>query len=132
MRKGICILVFLLTTVISFGQNEKAMKNFDSNFAHTVFFWFKNPDHKEDRIKFEKSLQKFLDNSAYAKTNFIGTPPKATREVVDDSFTYSLVVTFASAEDQEAYQSEAPHLLFIEECKALWEKVIVYDANGIK
>jgi hypothetical protein len=82
-------------------------------------------------MKFETSLKKFLKDSKYAKTNFIGTPPKATRAVVDGSFTYSLIVTFESAEAQEGYQKEEAHLTFIEECKDLWEKVIVYDSNGI-
>ncbi|MGX1928604.1 Dabb family protein [Flagellimonas sp. 2504JD4-2] len=108
------------------------MKTFDSAFAHTVYFWFKDPDNKADRAKFEASLRKFLENSKFAKTNFIGTPPVATREVVDGSFTYSLIVTFESAEAQEGYQKEEAHLVFIEECKDLWEKVIVYDSSGIE
>jgi len=108
------------------------MKQFDSNFAHTVFFWLKNPDNQEDRTAFETSLQKFLDNSAYAKTRFIGKPPRASRDVVDGSFTYSLIVTFESAEAQQNYQEEPPHKVFIEESSDLWEKVIVYDSKGIQ
>jgi len=131
MKKGIYSVIFVLIAFTSYGQTKDEMKNFDTNFAHTVYFWFKNPDNKADRAKFEASLQRFLENSAFAKTNFIGTPPRATREVVDGSFTYSLIVTFESAKAQEGYQNEAPHLKFIEECKDLWEKVIVYDSNGI-
>lgn len=107
------------------------MKTFDPAFAHTVYFWLKNPNSPEDRESFETSLQKFLDNSAYAKTKFIGKPPKASRNVVDGSFTYSLIVTFESAEAQQNYQDEAPHKLFIEESSELWTKVIVYDSKGI-
>jgi len=104
------------------------MKEFDSNFAHTVYFWLANPDQQEDRTAFETSLRKFLNHSGYAKTTFIGKPPKASREVVDGSFTYSLIVSFESAEAQQAYQVEAPHKLFIEESSHLWTKVIVYDS----
>ena len=107
------------------------MKTFDPAFAHTVYFWLKNPDSKEDRKAFEISLQKFLDNSEFAKTKFIGKPPKASRDVVDGSFTYSLIVTFESAEAQQNYQDEAPHKLFIEESSKLWTKVIVYDSKGV-
>lgn len=115
------------------GNDDKStsMKEFDPNFAHTVYFWLKNPDSQEARKAFETSLQKFLDNSAYAKTKFIGVPPKASRDVVDGSFTYSLIATFESAEAQQAYQDEAPHKVFIEESSDLWEKVIVYDSKGI-
>lgn len=122
-------MLFCILTVQS--QDQKEMKEFNSNFTHTVFFWLKNPDNPEDRAAFEKSLQKFLDNSGYAKTKFIGKPPKASRDVVDGSFTYSLIVTFDSAESQQGYQDEAPHKLFIDESSLLWTKVIVYDSKGI-
>lgn len=107
------------------------MRTFDPNFAHTVYFWLKQPDEKADRSAFEKALRTFLDASAYAKTKFIGYPPAASRAVVDGSFTYSLIVTFASAEDQKAYQDEAPHKRFVETASHLWEKVIVYDSQTI-
>lgn len=132
MKRSLCIVGLLLFSLMGFAQEQDAMKTFDANFVHTVFFWLNNPDNEADRNAFETSLKKFLDSSKYAKTDFIGTPPKATREVVDGTFTYKLVVTFESAEAQENYQNEEAHLLFIEECKDLWEKVIVYDAQGLK
>ena len=131
MKNVICILVLTLMTIVTFGQNDNEMTEFDSNYSHTVFFWLKNPDNQADRTTFETSLRKFLDNSAYAKTQFIGKPPKASRDVVDGSFTYSLIVSFDSAESQQAYQDEAPHKVFIEESSALWTKVIVYDSTSI-
>jgi hypothetical protein len=131
MRRLRFILLFLTFTITGFAQKQEKMRDFDSNFAHTVYFWLKNPDNKTDRTAFETSLQKFLNHSAFAKTKFIGVPPKASRDVVDGSFTYSLIVTFASAEDQQKYQDEASHKLFIEESSDLWEKVIVYDSQGV-
>lgn len=131
MKNLICILAIVLMTSTVFGQNETEMKEFDSNFSHTVFFWLKNPDNAADRTAFETSLKKFLSKSAYANTKFIGTPPKASRDVVDGSFTYSLILSFDSAESQQAYQDEAPHKVFIEESSDLWSKVIVYDSTGI-
>ncbi|MDE3742641.1 Dabb family protein [Maribacter polysaccharolyticus] len=107
------------------------MTRFDTTFAHTVYFWLQNPDRQEDRRAFEASLRKFMDTSAYAKTKYIGKPPRASRDVVDGSFTYALIVTFESAEAQQKYQDEAPHKLFIEEVGHLWKKVIVYDSMGI-
>lgn len=131
MKTTVITLLVCLCLGTAMAQNQDSMKTFDPAFAHTVYFWFKDPDNTADRNLFETSLKKFLDNSAYAKTNFIGKPPKATREVVDGSFTYSLIVTFESAAAQEGYQNEQPHLTFIEECKHLWEKVIVYDSFGV-
>lgn len=130
MRKG-CLLLFLIFTMTALGQTDDTMKEFNSNFAHTVYFWLANPDNKDDCKAFETSLQKFLDHSAYAKTKFIGKPPRASRDVVDGSFTYSLILTFESAEAQQNYQDEAPHKLFIAESSKLWTKVIVYDSKSI-
>tara|TARA_R110000868_G_scaffold9349_7_gene46799 strand:+ start:9061 stop:9459 length:399 start_codon:yes stop_codon:yes gene_type:complete len=131
MRSTLTIFLILIGTTVFYGQEENSMKNFDPNFVHTVYFWLENPDNKEDCTSFEVSLRKFLDHSEYAKTKFIGKPPRASREVVDGSFTYSLIVTFESAEAQAAYQKEPPHLLFIEESNHLWTKVIVYDSKSI-
>lgn len=132
IMRTISITIMLLTLAMKVhGQTQNEMKEFDPNFAHTVYFWLKNPDSQEDRAAFEKSLSTFLDNSAYAKTTFIGRPPKASRDVVDGSFTYSLIVTFESAEAQQKYQVEPPHKRFVEESEKLWEKVIVYDSQGI-
>jgi len=152
MRTLAITLLFLTLAITTYGQtetdshlpmdkleaahksNEKTsqdMKEFDPHFAHTVYFWLKNPDSPEDRSAFEKSLGTFLDNSAYAKTRFIGRPPKASRDVVDGSFTYSLIVTFESAEAQQKYQVEPPHKKFVEESEKLWKKVIVYDSQSI-
>lgn len=130
MRRTICTLLFLTFAISSYGQTKNNMKDFDPNYVHTVFFWLKNPDNQTDREKFKTSLGKFLNNSLYAKTKFIGTPPKATREVVDGSFTFSMTVTFDSAESQAKYQTEPAHLTFIEESSSLWTKVIVYDSQG--
>ncbi len=120
-----------MLAITGYSQTENEMKEFNSNFAHTVYFWLKNPDSQEDRMAFETSLKKFLNNSQFAKTNFIGTPPQASRDVVDGSFTYSLIVTFESAEAQKNYQDESPHKLFVQESSDLWSKVIVYDSQGI-
>jgi hypothetical protein len=131
MKKISYTFLLLTFTIASNGQTENTMREFDANFAHTVYFWLANPAKQEDRSAFETSLKKFLDHSAYAKTNFIGTPPGASRDVVDGSFTYSLIVTFESADAQQKYQDEAPHKLFIEESSHLWTKVIVYDSKGL-
>ncbi|MBD0778359.1 Dabb family protein [Maribacter sp. ANRC-HE7] len=128
----IVLTVLLITfSMVGYGQTDNTMGNFDTSFVHTVYFWLHNPDSQEDRAAFETSLQKFMEASAYAKTKFIGTPPRASRDVVDGSFTYSLIVTFESAEAQQKYQDEAPHKLFIKEVGHLWAKVVVYDSKGI-
>ncbi len=128
MRHLIILIIFTMTTQHGFTQDQAGDDAFDPNFVHSVYFWLKNPDSQADRQDFETALKKLLKKSKYTKTNYIGTAPKAIRDVVDDSFTYNLLVTFESEEAQEAYQVEDVHLQFIEEAKHLWEKVVVYDA----
>ena len=111
---------------------QEKQNELDHSFTHVVYFWLNNPDDVEDRQAFEQSLQKFLAASKYAKTNFIGVPAGTPRGVVDGSFTYSLILSFSSKEEQDLYQKEAAHLKFIEESEHLWNKVIVYDSVGIE
>lgn len=125
------ILALFGTLTTSNAQNQEPMKSFDPAFAHVVYFWLHHPDNTSDRQAFEAALTKFLNNSQFAKTKYIGTPPVATRDVVDGSFTYNMVVTFESAEDQAQYQKEQPHLDFISEASHLWKRVQVYDSMGI-
>ncbi len=107
------------------------MSDIKKDFVHTVFFWLKNPDSKEDRATFEASLKKFLDDSLFVKGFQVGTPAVAERDVIDSSYTYSLLTTFPSKEEHDKYQQEEAHLVFINECKELWTKVLVYDSESI-
>ncbi len=127
--KLMIILTVLTGTNVLQGQDQPV--DFDKNFTHVVYFYLNNPDNPEDRSAFENSLKKFLDTSLYAKTKFIGIPAETPRNVVDNSYSYSLILTFASKEIQGKYQNEPAHLVFIEESSHLWEKVQVYDSVGI-
>lgn len=127
--KLIIILTVLTGTNEFHGQDQ--LVDFDKNFTHVVYFYLNDPDDPEDRLAFENSLKKFLDNSLYAKTKFIGIPAKTIRNVVDNLYTYSLILTFPSKEIQNKYQDEPAHLVFIEESSHLWKSVKVYDSVGI-
>ena len=128
MKRTIIILSATLLFGIVLRAQEERNVEFDPAFVHAVYFWLNDPEDSSDRNAFEKALFTLLEDSKYAKTNYVGTPPKAIRDVVDDSFTYCLLVTFESEEAQEAYQVEAAHLKFIEDAGHLWNKVVVYDA----
>jgi hypothetical protein len=104
--------------------NEAPIKNV---FVHHVFFWLKDPKDTEAREKFEKGLQGLI-TVPLIQSHHIGTPVESSREVVDDSFTYSYMAIFKSKEDQSEYQAHPLHLKFVEDCQHLWQKVIVYDA----
>jgi len=96
-------------------------------FVHHVFFWLKDPKNPEARTQFENGLHELI-TVPEIRSSHIGIPVESTREVVDDSFTYSYMAFFRNKEDQVVYQTHPIHLKFIEDCQHLWEKVIVYDA----
>ena len=129
VKLAIITLIFM-GTKDTLGQEK--IVDFDKNFTHVVYFWLNNPDNAEDKKAFETSLKKFMNNSQYAQTKFIGVPAETPREVVDNSFTYSLVLSFPSKEIQNKYQTEPAHLKFIEESEHLWDRVQVYDSVGIE
>lgn len=126
--KNYLLLLFLACTFIVKGQSDQY--HLKPDFVHVVLFWLEEPDNAEQRSQFESNLKTLVENSKHTYTNYIGTPPVATRDVVDDSFDYMLIVSFPSAAEQEAYQDEEAHLQFIDTTAELWSKVLVYDAMG--
>ncbi|PKQ44670.1 Dabb family protein [Confluentibacter flavum] len=124
-------LIFLFVMNLSEIKAQEQKTEFDNHFTHVVYFWLKNPDSAEDKKAFLTSLKNFMSKSEYAKTKFIGEPAGTSRDVVDGSFTYSLILSFPSKEVQDKYQKEAPHVKFVEESQHLWERVVVYDSVGI-
>lgn len=101
------------------------------DFIHVVYFWLKRPDNSADRASFEASITKFINSSRYVKSKFIGIAAGTPRDVVDNSYTYCLAVTFNSKEDQDKYQAEDVHKVFVEESGHLWTRVQVYDSIKI-
>ena len=123
-------LIFCMITQTS-ASMAQTPKTDTKEFVHTVYFWLKNPNDMAEREKFETSLKKFINNSRYIKTKHIGVPADTNRPVIDNSYTYCLSLTFTSKADQDKYQDEDIHKVFIKESEMLWEKVLVYDSVSI-
>lgn len=96
-------------------------------FVHHVYFWLKKPITRETRLKFENGLKKLVTIETIVGKH-LGTPAATDRGVIDSTYSYSLLLTFKSKEDQDIYQTHPTHLKFIDECEELWEKVLVYDS----
>ena len=123
-------LIFCMITQTS-ASMAQTPKTDSIEFVHTVYFWLKNPSDMSERAKFETSLKKFINNSRYIKTKHIGVPADTNRPVIDNSYTYCLRLTFTSKAEQDKYQDEDIHKVFIKESEMLWEKVLVYDSVSI-
>ncbi len=97
-------------------------------FIHSVYFWLHDPKDPAVQQQFETAIQHFINGSAYVLSAHIGKAAGTPREVVDNSYSYSLIVNFASKADQDLYQKEPVHLDFVEKNQHLWDRVQVYDS----
>ncbi|MEQ8241333.1 MAG: Dabb family protein [Cyclobacteriaceae bacterium] len=94
-------------------------------FVHTVLFWLKNDTNLADFIA---GTRGFLDKVKVVKSYHVGTPAMTPREVVNNSYSVCLVVTFKNKADQDIYQEHPAHLAYVEERKNSWDKVVIYDS----
>ena len=106
----------------------KHSEKIKGDFIHMVFFWLKNPNNENDRKIFKFLLTNFIDKNPYVESFHIGEPADTNRLVIENSYTFSLVVTFPDLAQHDAYQTDPSHLEFIEKGKALWGKIVIYDS----
>ncbi len=97
-------------------------------FVHTVFFWMKNPDNQEDKAAFHTGLLK-LAEIENIQTAYIGQAAATDREVIDNTYQFSITFIFDSKANQDIYQDHPDHHAFINNCSQYWERVLVYDAE---
>ena len=99
----------------------------NGDFIHTVFFWLLD-NKPETAKKFLKELRIFIDNVDLIKTKHIGSPAETNREVIDSTWSYSLILSVESKKEHDLYQAHKLHKTFIENASSLWTKVQVYDS----
>lgn len=108
----------LLTTTKSSGMLQ-----------HTVYFWLKSNAGDQDRKDFEQGLKTLVGDVKEVHKSEIGKPaPTPSRDVVDNSFDYSIFTWFKQIVDHDTYQEHPVHKKFIEKYAHLWEKVQVHDS----
>jgi hypothetical protein len=96
---------------------------------HTVIFWLKEGLTQEDRDLFFEGA-KTLATIESVEQSFMGTPANTPkRPVVDDSYDCALSVSLRDLDAHDLYQADPIHLAFIEKCRHLWERVVIYDAS---
>ena len=103
---------------------------FKPAFVHVVYFWLKPGLTEAEVAKFEEGLRKMLEDSEHASTGHVGKPAGTPRDVVDNSYDYSLIVTFDDADSHEAYQTEPAHDRFREINDRFTDRVQIYDSLG--
>ncbi|NRA51094.1 MAG: Dabb family protein [Phaeodactylibacter sp.] len=126
MKNWILPLLVLLTVLPSC-TSTKLPQPIPGDFAHIVLFWMEGQS-EETKATFRAEMEGFIKSSAYAQSMHIGTPAGTNRSVVDNSYSFCLIVTFDSKKEHDLYQKEQVHLDFIEQTKGLWSKIQIYDS----
>lgn len=101
-----------------------------NGFIHHVYFWLKRPGNVDDLNELIKGLKKLTAVNTIQDFH-IGKPASTNRDVIDTSYSVSWLLLFNNKEEQDSYQTDPIHLRFVEECKHLWSKVVVYDTVRI-
>lgn len=99
--------------------------------THTVFFWLKPDLTESDIATFESEAKKLLNIDVIQRGTVGKTAPTPERPVTDKTFSYALHLEFASVDDHNIYQDHADHHVFVNACKHMWTKAVVYDAESI-
>jgi hypothetical protein len=96
--------------------------------AHNVFFSLKDPT-PENRRKLVEACDKYLSDHPGTAFYAAGTLADLSRPVNDRDFDVALHVIFKDRASHDAYQTAPKHLQFVEENKAGWAKVRVFDSD---
>ena len=96
-------------------------------FVHSVYFWLRDDLSPADKAKFVDGIRS-LTTIDVVQLGFIGTPAATNRAIIDTTYSYALVLTFADAAAQDAYQVHAVHDAFRDNCGGSWKKIVIYDS----
>src|SRR4051812_25946797 len=96
-------------------------------FVHSVYFWLNDDLSAERTTSFIDGIRSLAAIDC-VQQGFIGVPAATNREIIDTSYSYALVLSFANAADQDAYQVHPVHDAFREKSGGSWKKIVIYDS----
>jgi hypothetical protein len=95
-------------------------------FSHVVIFWTdpNRPDAPDELIA---AAKKYLESIPGIVHFHVGKMASSHRDVVDQTYQVALNIQFQSKQAQDEYQVHPQHLVFVQQCKPLFAKVVIYD-----
>jgi len=105
-------------------MSESAKKG---QIQHFVMFWLKPQLTQAEIADFKNFFEALRPIKLIKSLNYGMAADTPTRPVTDNSFTYSLTITFSNIEDHNAYQEDKIHLAAIEKFSQNWYRVVVHD-----
>jgi len=97
---------------------------------HNVYFWLKDSLENESFKAFEQGLEALTHDSG-VKSGYFGKPANTDRDVVENSYSYGLVLIFNSLAAHDQYQAGAIHLKFVDDHSSKWARVVVHDIETL-
>jgi opacity protein-like surface antigen len=118
----------LLLTIVLFAMLTPFANAAEPQLAHMVYFTLAS-DTPENQEKLVAGCEKYLSGHDGTVYFSVGTLAKdLKRDVNDQGFHVALNIVFENKTAYDKYAPHARHLKFIEENKALWSKVRVFDS----
>jgi hypothetical protein len=99
-------------------------------FVHVVNFYLKAGLSAAEIRQFEEGVQSLSAIESLLLFN-IGKPASTDRPVIDKSYSYCELTVFNDKASHDEYQEHPIHLAFVENCKHLWDKVVIFDSETI-
>lgn len=97
-------------------------------FIHSVYFYLARPESDDDRAALRAGLESLRGINVIQRAE-IGTPAATRRPVIDHSYDFALLLTFADQAAHDVYQDHPVHHEFVAECQHLWQRVQIYDVE---
>jgi len=97
-------------------------------YNHYLLFWLKKDLTAQEVANFPQFFEE-LGKLPYLKSIHYGEPANSSpRKVLDNSFSYNVVMTFDSLEDLETYGKLPKHLEIVKKYSVYWDKMQVHDS----
>lgn len=96
---------------------------------HSVYFWFKPDADPRVVAGFEEGLRRLTAIPDIQAAHFGRPEATPRRAVIDDSYGWALIVTFADLAAHDRYQAHELHEQFLNEFSSSWQRVQVYDVR---
>lgn len=111
-------------------ENQETNTPMDNNevIAHYVLFWLNDGLSEQDINDFANFFEELKSIPEIKSLHYGRAAATHARDVVDNSFTYNLLVFFDSMDKINAYETHPTHLAAIDKYSKFWNKVVVHDS----
>lgn len=124
-------LAFIFLTIFAFGFDRTDTAGSppprSKSFLHVVYVWLKPDLERKDIEEFEQDMRALRKIKTVKKMQ-TGKPAGTQRDVVDNTYSYVIVIYFDDARGHDLYQNDPIHRQFVEKHKSKWTRIQVYDA----